>query len=66
MTNREKKPIVTACPNCRKSVSYNGPGENTCFPFCSRRCKMVDLDRWLEEEHKIESAEDHLDDNPES
>jgi len=23
------------------------------FPFCSKRCKLIDLGRWLNEEYKI-------------
>ena len=23
------------------------------FPFCSRRCRMVDLGRWLGEEYRV-------------
>jgi hypothetical protein len=31
------------------------------FPFCSRRCKLIDLGKWLEEEHRIEeSLEDRI------
>lgn len=44
------------CPTCGKAVC-RGEGEETpYFPFCSRRCKMVDLDGWFEERHRI--AED--------
>jgi hypothetical protein len=24
------------------------------YPFCSKRCKLVDLGRWLREKHAIE------------
>ncbi len=24
------------------------------FPFCSERCKLIDLGKWVEEEHRIE------------
>lgn len=39
------------CPNC------GGPAdatpENKWRPFCCRRCKLIDLGDWLEEEHHI-------------
>jgi len=38
------------CPVCRAAVEPDGP----CFPFCSRRCKLIDLGRWLDERHRIE------------
>lgn len=34
-------------------------GDAPFFPFCSERCKLVDLGKWFEEEHRIcEPAED--------
>ncbi len=24
------------------------------FPFCSERCRLADLDKWFEEEYRIE------------
>lgn len=45
-------PKLVACPTCRK----NGPWLDGKFtPFCSDRCKMVDLGKWLGEEHRIAS-----------
>ncbi|MBL7189670.1 MAG: DNA gyrase inhibitor YacG [Phycisphaerae bacterium] len=46
------------CPVCRKTVktSVQGiPGAERFFPFCSRRCKLVDLGAWLDAEYKIVS-----------
>ena len=39
------------------------------FPFCSRRCRMADLDRWFTEDYAIpgEAADEVADeDRPES
>ena len=38
-----------ACPTCRKPVREGG--EN--FPFCSKRCRWVDLGRWLDERYRV-------------
>lgn len=39
------------CPICRADV---GPRpENPAFPFCSRRCRRVDLGKWLGEEYRV-------------
>ncbi len=39
------------CPICE---GERAPlAENKSFPFCSARCKMVDLGRWLGEEYFI-------------
>ncbi len=39
------------CPNCGEPA--NAGAANTCRPFCSRRCKLIDLGDWLTEEHRI-------------
>jgi endogenous inhibitor of DNA gyrase (YacG/DUF329 family) len=38
------------CPTCRKASRREG---NNVFPFCSERCQLVDLGRWLGEEYRI-------------
>ena len=34
------------CPTCEKLFD---PGESATMPFCSERCRLVDLGRWLDE-----------------
>jgi endogenous inhibitor of DNA gyrase (YacG/DUF329 family) len=36
---------------CEKQVKARE--ENKTFPFCSERCRMADLGRWLNEEYRI-------------
>lgn len=43
------------CPTCRAQVAWEG---NRYRPFCSERCKLVDLGRWLNEEYRIPAEED--------
>ena len=43
------------CPHCGKEVEYKESELGHPFPFCSVRCKMVDLGKWMNEEHRIES-----------
>ncbi len=38
------------CPICGKGVRTDHPY----FPFCSERCKLVDLGRWLDGRYRIE------------
>lgn len=47
------KTKVHRCPRCRRVVSYK---DNPYRPFCSKRCKMVDLGAWLREEYRIAPA----------
>jgi hypothetical protein len=39
------------CPTCGKPVSW-GPASRW-RPFCSERCRLVDLGAWLDESHGI-------------
>ncbi len=39
------------CPICQRSARPRA--ENRSFPFCSERCKAVDLGRWLNEEYRV-------------
>jgi uncharacterized protein len=40
------------CPICKQSVTWEG---NPFRPFCSERCKLIDLDNWLEERYRVPS-----------
>ena len=46
----QKKRLVT-CPNCRQTAEYSL--QNTYRPFCSERCKLIDLGLWANEEYTI-------------
>jgi len=38
------------CPRCGKLVEWEG---NEWRPFCSERCKLIDLGAWASEEYRI-------------
>ena len=38
------------CPVCRRMTTWE---ENPWRPFCSERCKLIDLGAWASEEYKI-------------
>lgn len=38
------------CPICRKPVDSE---KNPDFPFCSERCRLLDLGNWASEKYKI-------------
>ena len=42
------------CPICKKEVEPANPE----FPFCSGRCRIIDLGNWASEEYKIPSPAD--------
>jgi endogenous inhibitor of DNA gyrase (YacG/DUF329 family) len=45
------------CPICQKTIPPTSPaGEATAYlPFCSKRCKLVDLNAWFEADYRIEA-----------
>ena len=45
-------PTLT-CPICQTKVRYTSRDEVPWRPFCSRRCKLIDLGRWLNEEYRV-------------
>ncbi len=49
--------IRVHCPVCDRVMEGQGPSEWPQFPFCSPRCKTIDLGRWLGEKYRIPEAE---------
>jgi endogenous inhibitor of DNA gyrase (YacG/DUF329 family) len=45
---------MARCPICRKVVATRA--QNAFFPFCSERCRLVDLGKWLGGEYRIPVA----------
>lgn len=45
------KPLIVKCPNCGASVPWIP--EQAYKPFCSERCKLIDLGEWAMEEKRI-------------
>ena len=37
------------CPICKKEVGVDDPE----FPFCSERCRLIDLGNWASEKYVI-------------
>lgn len=48
---------VIACRHCHKLLQYGKIADLPHFPFCSERCKLLDLGGWLNEEHRISGEE---------
>jgi len=38
------------CPTCRREVDWQG---NAHRPFCSERCRILDLAAWADERYRI-------------
>lgn len=50
------------CPTCGKQNTWRP--ENTFRPFCSDRCKLIDLGEWASESRKIPGAPVDLNASP--
>ncbi|MDY7116747.1 DNA gyrase inhibitor YacG [Halomonas sp. SSL-5] len=45
------RPLEVACPQCRKNVQWRE--DNPYRPFCSKRCRLIDLGAWADGSHRI-------------
>jgi uncharacterized protein len=46
-----KETLTVKCPTCKHTVAWTDA--EPFKPFCSERCKMIDLGDWATEAHKI-------------
>lgn len=51
--------MINKCPKCKKRTEWEG---NKWRPFCSERCKMVDLGAWVTEDYKIPNQDGEYED----
>lgn len=52
--NIKKENIV--CPHCEKTNTWIPSNEYR--PFCSERCKLIDLGEWADEKYRIPLQQD--------
>jgi endogenous inhibitor of DNA gyrase (YacG/DUF329 family) len=53
-------PTVVDCPTCGAKVEWTDASKFR--PFCSERCKQIDLGAWAEGKYTIPAAEPPKDD----
>jgi uncharacterized protein len=46
--------MIIFCPICKSKTTWE---ENPWRPFCSERCKRIDLGKWVSDEYKLEGEE---------
>lgn len=46
-----KRTVKVRCPICKKAVNKTAPS----FPFCSERCRTIDLGKWASGSYVISS-----------
>jgi len=47
--------MLAKCPTCKRMVEWSAV--NPFRPFCSERCKLIDLGAWFSEEHRVPGEE---------
>jgi len=65
MSGRENGKLAanmkSRCPVCRKvmdKASQQSSREHKVYPFCSSRCKLIDLGKWLDANYSIPTVEE--------
>jgi endogenous inhibitor of DNA gyrase (YacG/DUF329 family) len=51
----KKEPKISVCPQCKQKFEVKKT-DNEFLPFCSKRCKMIDLGHWLAEKYVVEDS----------
>lgn len=54
---------IIPCPTCHKTQLWDI--QNSYRPFCSERCKLIDLGEWVDESRKIPGNPANLGNNQE-
>ena len=49
--------MKVTCPVCSKSLQIEKMQDLPSFPFCSDRCRLVDLGRWIDGAYAIPGSE---------
>ncbi|MFW6345300.1 MAG: DNA gyrase inhibitor YacG [Halomonas sp.] len=49
--SESQRPLEVACPQCRKKVAWRD--DNPYRPFCSERCRLLDLGAWADGSRRI-------------
>ncbi|RMG31869.1 MAG: DNA gyrase inhibitor YacG [Gammaproteobacteria bacterium] len=49
--NEKTLPRIVTCPTCGRRARWDAT--NPWRPFCSERCRLIDLGEWLGEGHRI-------------
>lgn len=45
--------VRATCPICRRPFEFITLEAQPAFPFCSERCRLIDLGRWIDGDYVI-------------
>ena len=64
MANRADKPRIVRCPSCEGDSVY--APSNPWRPFCSERCRSLDLGAWASEQYRMPTRPSEDDETPDT
>lgn len=53
--------LTLACPRCRNLTTWT---QNPHRPFCSERCRLIDLGAWINEDYQIAQSDEEFETCP--
>ncbi|MDO8812559.1 MAG: DNA gyrase inhibitor YacG [Gallionella sp.] len=53
----ERASPIVSCPHC--GIEHQWDTNNRFRPFCSERCKMIDLGKWASEDYRVAQPDGH-------
>jgi endogenous inhibitor of DNA gyrase (YacG/DUF329 family) len=56
-------PPIVKCPTCRREIDWT---DSPFRPFCSERCRLIDLGAWLSEKRAIPADHQQVESDSES
>lgn len=49
---------TSSCPTCRKKLRFERTSALPFFPFCSERCRLINLGKWADGSYRISTKLD--------
>ena len=56
-STRKVKTLSVKCPQCNDITRWK---DNPSRPFCSERCRLIDLGAWAEERYSVPDSENPI------
>ena len=61
--------MAARCPQCKKALAHQESAEKEAkkpLPFCSERCRLLDLDSWLTGRYALPAVDQETESDDES